>query len=953
MDKAASFIKYIEDSKKAGKKITGIRHFPAVKKKCSAPLSPLDPGIEGFLKAAGTEKLYDHQAKALDLIRGGKNVLISTHTASGKTLVYNIAVFESLLKDPSSKALYVYPAKALARDQLKTAGEFAAGLPGPNLNAGVYDGDTSGPDRLKIKQNPPSILFTNPDMLHSGILAYHGSWNKFFKNLRFIVLDEMHAYRGIFGCHVSGIIRRLRRICSNYGSEPLFIGSSATIDNGAEFSKKLTGLDFSIITESGAPSGDKYFMLWDPGESSPYTDASFLLEKSIENGLKTIVFTKSRKITELIYLWTVQKNPGLKTRISAYRSGYLPEERRRIEKKLFGDELDAVIATSALELGIDVGGLDCCILAGYPGSVISSWQRAGRAGRGDKTSLIIMAALPDALDKYFVKNPNKFFESGFESVIIDEQNPLILSDQLLCAASELPLFPADEKFFGVFSGLAARLASKGEMLLGKDGKTWFASSRYPHRNVSIRSIGENYTIIDAGSSKQMGSISSTRVFSECHPGAVYLHMGLEYDVVSLDLAKRCVYARKTAVDYYTQTTSSETVSIVESLLSKKTGHFLVSTGNVKVDSRVVSWEKRRSSDGVLLGEYKLNLPVQTFETSAVWLELPPEAAKMEALQGGIHAAEHALIALFPLFTMCDRWDIGGVSAVFHPQCSGPVIFMYDACPGGVGLSARAYGQIDKLIKSSFELVSGCPCFEGCPSCIHSPKCGSRNEPLDKRCALKILSGNVFSGAGFSVPGTVKNLPGPARESGCRAEKISPQNKDANILFFDIETQKSAGEVGGWENKRLMRVSVAVSYDEKEAAYEVYNESSINILIDKLFAAGLVVGFNIKNFDMQVLEYYSDRDFSAVKALDILEEVYRALGRRISLQDIASETLGEKKNGSGLDALEWFKNNEIDKLVDYCTKDVHITRELYLFGKKNKFLLFRHKKFGRMRVSVDW
>lgn len=952
----ADFIEELRNSRKGAEKAAHVRHFPAVEKSPAEPAAPLDPAIGRLLGKLGTGGLYSHQAEAVDLSRAGKNVLVSTHTSSGKTLIYNVLVFEALLKKPSDKALYVYPVKALARDQLKTAREFSAGLDS-GIRAEVYDGDTPSSARSRIKREPPGILFTNPDMLHAGILAYHNSWAEFFKNLHYVVLDELHAYRGIFGCHVASVIRRLRRLAAHYGARPVFIASSATMANGAEFSRRLTGLDFAIVDKSGAPRGDKYFMFWDPGQSSTYTDASFLLEKSIENRLKTIVFTKSRKITELIYLWTVERNSHLKKRISAYRAGYLPEERRRIEKKLFDDELDAVIATSALELGIDVGGLDCCMLAGYPGSVISSWQRAGRAGRGDRASLTVMAALPDALDKYFIKHPDKFFDSGFESVIIDEKNAPVLKEHLLCAAAELPLSPADEKLFGPFAPRLRELSGEGRLLEGEDGRSWYSPLKYPHRNVSIRAIGESYAIIDSGTGRVMGDISSSRVFNECHPGAVYLHGGAEYEVEGLDLSKRCVYARKAFVEYYTRTTTSETVDIGITRSTRRVGPFLVSVGGVRVNSQVVSWEKRRSRDGALLGEYKLDLPARTIETSAVWLELPRAAASVRNLQGGLHAVEHAAIALFPLFALCDRWDIGGVSTVFHPQCRGPVIFMYDAYPGGVGLSEKAYEEVERLLESSLQLVKECACDDGCPSCIQSPKCGSRNEPLDKDCAVRILGGEV-PGAKDAVRITGERGK-PARPSvrgGVETEnprKADLKKCSEDMLFFDLETQKSAEEVGGWDNKRLMRVSVAVAYDEKESVYEVYNESTVNKLIDRILGAELVAGFNIKNFDMEVLSRYTGADFGKVKTLDILEEIYIAIGRRISLDALASGTLGEKKSGGGLDALQWFKENRMDLLVDYCMKDVELTRNLYFFGRKNKFLLFNNKKFGKMRISVDW
>ena len=949
------FTKYLRGTQRGCGGIKHLEYIPPEEADYRDFESLLSAPLSSALRRMGIEKLYSHQAEGVGLVKEGENVLVATPTASGKTLVYNLPVFEAVLQDPSVRALYVFPTKALTQDQLKTVREFGLEFEKGSVRAEIYDGDTPAPARMKIKRSPPNILLTNPDMLHLGILAYHSSWEKFFSNLRFVVLDELHTYRGIFGCHVSHILRRLRRICKYYGSNPQFIASSATISNGEEFTRKLTGLDFRVIEKSGSPKGPRYFMFWNPGKRSPYGDAAFLLNESVTSGLKVIVFTRARKITELIANWALEGNPSLTGRLSSYRAGYLPEERREIERKLFSGKLDAVISTSALELGIDVGGLDCCILVGYPGSIISTWQRGGRAGRGESSSLIVLIGLADALDRYFLRHPGDFLARGFESVTIDEHNFPVSVEQLACAAAELPLSAKDEEFYEGIEKILPRVSGEGKILQGKDGKKWFCPAKYPQRRVSIRSMSESYAIIDAEREAVMGDISSSRVFHECHPGAIYLHRGEEYEVIKLDIENRNVYVRKAFLDYYTQVTSFETTNVLKINSTKKLGSFLISWGEVEVKTQAASYEKRRVSGGGLISEHSLNLPAETFVTTSVWMELPERSFRIPDLQGGLHAVEHAGIALFPLFAMCDRWDVGGTSSPFHPQMPGPVIFIYDAYPGGVGLAERAYGKIDELLKAALKLIEECPCEEGCPSCIQSPKCGSRNQPLSKETAILLLK-DVFK---VSVESRGENthslapLRGaeftPMETGSCNGKRSRKQR----IIYFDLETQRSAEEVGGWGNKHLMRVSVAVIYDVMEAGYRTFTEDRVEELVQRLRSADLIVGFNVKRFDWDVLKAYSDVDFSGLKTVDLLEEISRTLGHRLSLDHLARVTLKEGKIADGLQAIRWFREGNIEKLTEYCKHDVDITRRLHLFGKERGYVLFEHRQRGILRIPVEW
>lgn len=733
MDKFLKFLNYIKNSD-----LSEYLVYLKVIEEKRGNLYPLpdfiNPEISDFLKEKGIEKIFLHQKEGIEKLNEGKNIIITTPTGSGKTLIYNIFIVNQILKNPYLKALYIFPTKSLTQDQLNTLKEIGSKI--PEITSEIYDGDTPENIRKKIKRKFPSVILTNPDMLHIGILPSHHSWREFFSNLSFVVIDEVHTYRGIFGSNVSHVIRRLRRLCNYYGSNPRFILSSATIKNPENFARELTGVDFIAVKENTAPSGKKYFLFWDTLDQSPYQQAIKLMRKGIENDLSTIVFTNSRKSAELLQMWGV-KNTSLSDVISAYRAGYLAEERREIERKLFNGELKGVIATSALELGIDVGSLDLCILFGYPGSIISTWQRAGRVGRGEKNSMIIFMGLSDALDKYFLRKPEEFFKREFEDVILNFENEIISENHLKCASFELPIDNNDFSLYGDFIRDIVEKKFKKTF----DGR-YFYFGNYPHREVNLRTVGEIFTIIEINTEKVIGEIEENKVYSECHPGAIYLHHGNKYEVISINPEQKKVITHKANVKYYTQVNWWEKIDILERLKEKE-GKFKFNFGKIEVTTNFVSYEKRREKDKTLIGLYQLNLPSLKFQTQSLWIEIPPEIIddfkkKKIDFHGSIHAAEHSIIGLFPVEVPSDRGDIGGYSFPFHQQTEKPTIFIYDGYPGGVGITKAGFDSIEKIIEYAIESVENCKCEDGCPSCIQSPKCGNNNNPLDKKGCLLLL-----------------------------------------------------------------------------------------------------------------------------------------------------------------------------------------------------------------------
>ena len=721
----------------------------------------LHPDLKTWLDANAIERLYTHQVAAVDAIRRGEHVAVVTSTASGKTLCYNLPVIDALLADPEARALYLFPTKALAQDQVDTVREF--GLPA--ISVATYDGDTPQRERRPIRERA-RLLLSNPDMVHLGILPQHFRWKAFLHRLRFVVIDEMHVYRGVFGSNVANVIRRLRRLCRFHGSNPQFICTSATTANPEEFAARLLGLPVTVIDDDGAPSGPKWFALWNPplinGERSAAARKSALGEATglfadlVGQGVRTIAFTKARKITELIARYAGarlrEESPELAGRISPYRAGYLPEDRRRIERRLFDGDLLGVVSTSALELGIDVGGLDAAVLVGFPGTIASMWQRAGRARRGTEPSLAVLIAQDDALDQYLMRHPDYLFERPCEHAVIDPTNSYILTRHLRCAAAEIALIEPDLQLFGERArDLVGSLVETGELAPRRGRWHWTGKGRYPAQEVDIRSAsGPAFRIVIpprsvASPRRTIGTVESARVFEQAHPGAVYLHQGDAYLVTELDMAGRMVRVSPAAVEYHTQPKTTIDLTIRRPQASRPWGPTTMQFGEVEVTTHVLGFARKQLFSDTVLGIEPLDLPPQSLQTTAFWFEIPDDLERRvrEAgldFAGGIHALEHAAIGVLPLFAMCDRWDIGGVSYPAHPQTGTPVIFIYDGYPGGVGITEKGYALVDALMTATREVIEACPCDSGCPSCIQSPKCGNLNEPLDKRAALMLLEG---------------------------------------------------------------------------------------------------------------------------------------------------------------------------------------------------------------------
>ncbi len=724
----------------------------------AGPEFPLRPEIKEALRTLGVERLYRHQAEGIDLIRRGMNVVVMTPTASGKSLIYNIPVVESILKDHDARALYLFPLKGLEQDQLRAFRELTASIPlegarkaGPGRKpfapepCEIYDGDTTDYRRKKIREGPPSVILTNPDMLHLAINPFHQKWELFLRNLKYVVIDEVHTYRGVFGSHVANVLRRLRRLARLYGADPLFIACSATIANPAELANSLTGLDFELIEKSAAPRGKRNFVFINPAPGqSPYTIATKLFISSVRAGFKTIAFTKARKITELMHSWVKDGAPDVREAISSYRAGFLPEERREIERRLFNGALTGVISTSALELGVDIGGLDVCVLAGYPGTISSTWQRSGRVGRSGHDSLIVMVALADALDQYFMRNPLDFFRRAVEAAVLDNGNRTIIKSHLLCAASEAYLKGTDPVFdVKRFTPVLEELEAEGFLRHWVKGDIWYPRRKYPQKGVSIRESGETYSILkdDGG---MLGEAGFPRVLYELHPGAVYLHKGMQYKVTKLDMDEKKVHCRAASgLDYYTRAVTNEETEILSIEGRKGLNGTVAHIGMLKVTERVLGYMKKSIHADKNLGEFPLYLPPSVFTTLGVWMAvdegiLDEVRAARYSVPGALHAAEHCAIATLPLFALCDRMDLGGVSYPFNADLGSAAIFIYDGHEGGVGLTRRGFECIEEWFSSAVRLMEECDCEVSCPSCTQDPKCGNNNEPLDKRGAMMIL-----------------------------------------------------------------------------------------------------------------------------------------------------------------------------------------------------------------------
>jgi DEAD/DEAH box helicase domain-containing protein len=708
-------------------------------------LAPMPAELDARVRdRLGIDALYTHQADAWDAAQRGEHVIVTTGTASGKTLAFNLPVLDAIARQPKTRALYLYPTKALAQDQLRSLQDLRV----PGVKAAIYDGDTEIDRRWQIRKWA-NLVLTNPDMLHVGLLPHHERWADALHNLRYVVVDEAHVYRGVFGSHVGNVLRRLRRAAAMYGAEPQFLLASATIANPGELARSLVGLDARVVDRDGSPKAERTVVLWNPElldeelgvRASALGDASRLLADLAQRGLRTICFAKSRKAAELIHRFASERisDPDIRSRLAPYRAGYTPAQRRDIERRLVEGELLGVSATDALELGIDIGLLDCAISVGFPGTVASlrqQWGRAGRRGHG----LAILVASEDALDQYFVREPETLLNRRVEGAILDHANPRVLDGHVRAAAFEAPVDDADRATLG--DAALERAALLPELQHTPRGWIW-AGKDYPAARIPLRSTSpDSFTVVDVDSGALLGLVERERAYSTVHEGAVYLHLGEPYLVHQLDLAGGRALVEPFSGDWYTQAKKDTMTTIAEPLRTERRLGMDVAFGRVEVTEQVVAYQRKSIRDQSTIDLNPLDLPETSFETEAVWYL--PEPAHLRDLEreprllGTLHAAEHAMIAILPLWAMCDRWDIGGLSTNVHPQTGRPTIFVYDGHSGGVGITERGFDVFEGWVEDTAKMIDGCPCQSGCPSCVQSPKCGNLNEPLDKDGALSLL-----------------------------------------------------------------------------------------------------------------------------------------------------------------------------------------------------------------------
>ena len=697
---------------------------------------PLPEPVREALDRLGIGRLYVHQALAVDAVRRGENVVVVTGTASGKSLCYNIPVLEGLLQDAEATALYLFPTKALAQDQLRGLLRLKEQSPGLPVQAGTYDGDTPSATRRVLRERG-NVVMTNPDMLHSGILPRHTSWGRFFGALRYVVIDEVHTYRGIFGSHVANVIRRLKRIARHYGASPVFILCSATIANPGEFAERLVGEPFTVVDRDGSPRGRKHFVFWNPpaiGETmerrGAASEARHIMVRLMCDRIQTIAFTRARVVAELLYRYTREdlqrRAPSLARAVRAYRGGYLPEERREIERMLFEGELIGIASTNALELGIDIGGLDAAVIAGYPGSIASTWQQAGRAGRGRQESVAFLIGDNTPLDQYLMRHPEYFFGKSPERAVIDPDNPHIVLSHLRAAIFELPLHVSQEREFGRTAPALLDLLAEDRQVILRGDRWYWTGKGYPASDFSLRNSTDNtYTIVDTtdGKNQVIGSIDEISAFMQLHTEAVYLHQGETHFVSELNLTERVAYVHRADVDYYTQAITDRRIRIDETQMEKEWGRARLGFGDVSVTFVTFMFKKIKFYDKDSIGFGKVDLPPVPLETTAMWLVPPLDAFHAVRSFGrspadGMLGLANVLGEVLPLFAMCDPHDVGTV--VDSSNLGAPALFVFDRYPGGVGFALKAYELIEEILEACADLIHGCACTDGCPSCVGSP-----------------------------------------------------------------------------------------------------------------------------------------------------------------------------------------------------------------------------------------
>jgi DEAD/DEAH box helicase domain-containing protein len=727
------------------------RELPAAMGRAAPLEEPLHPELAARLRARRIAGLWTHQAHAVDALRRGRSVVVATGTASGKSLCYQLPILDSVVAGRRDTALLLYPTKALAQDQLRSLRSWLV----PGLRAVTYDGDTSRDDRAWAR-GKANVVLTNPEMLHVGILPSHARWSDFFLRLRYVVVDELHTLRGVFGSHVAHVLRRLRRAAEHYGAQPAFCFASATIGNPADLASDLCGLPVEAITDDGAPRSARSFAIWERPlldehtgtRASANVETARVLARFVQDAHPTLAFTRSRRGAELVAGYARQmlarSAPAAADRVASYRAGYLPRERRELERALADGRLVGIAATNALELGIDVGSLDAVVLNGFPGTLASMWQQAGRAGRGKRGAVAVLVAGDDQLDQWYAAHPDELFTRRPEAAVVNPQNPFVLEPQVACAAHELPLSPEDERWFGPGLDDAVRSLTVADRLRPRGGRMFWAGREAPAPRVGLRTGSAAEYRLVARDGTLIGTTDDSRVFQVAHPGAVYLHRGQQWRVEHLDVrGHEAVLVEADDVDEYTQPRTEIDIAIASDERAAPQGAGTAHLGAVEVTHRVVAYQRKRISSNEVLEVVPLDLPPRTLSTRACWFTVPDDelaAAGVGAARvlGSVHAAEHGLIGLLPLFAICDRWDVGGVSMADHPATGAPTIFVYDGFPGGAGIAELAYARVAEHVAATRDLVAACPCDDGCPSCVQSPKCGNWNEHLDKAGAVALL-----------------------------------------------------------------------------------------------------------------------------------------------------------------------------------------------------------------------
>ena len=767
---AVEFSKFLEDiasSAEYAGQIVHVEEIAAREAVYGDLMKPLPGPIQEALSSLDIQRLHSHQAEAIEGIRAGKHTAIVTGTASGKTLCYNLPVLERLLAKPEAKALYLFPTKALAQDQVRglrrlaDSHEALADL----VRCGTYDGDTPGPTRRKLRREA-NIIMSNPDMLHQGILPYHSRWGSFFADLDFVVVDEIHSYRGIFGSNVANVLRRLNRICRHYSSSPTYVCCSATIANPAELAERLIGMPVTLVDRDGSPRGPKRFVLWNP----PYLDTGKMERRSsneeghrllvslLRKKVQSIAFARTRIVAELLYRYTSEAlekvNPSLADAVRPYRAGYLPEERREIERRLFSGELLGVTSTNALELGIDVGSLDASLIVGYPGTIASTWQQAGRAGRGTDEALVVLIAYNDPLDQYLMLRPQYLFGRSPEHAVVDPENPYLLAGHIRCAAFELPLREEDAEYFGGQVVPILEILDDLGQVNRIDNAWYWSSTNYPAAEVALRTQSDNtYTIMDTSDGNTViGMVDAISAPETVYPGGVYLHEGSTHLVRELDLEARAAYVERREVDYYTQAILDSSIRAGKRQAEKEYGGGRLCYGEATVTWKTTAFKKIKFYTQENIGYSRLDLPPQHLETASCWFS--PSAEALSVVSGhalkpieGLVGVRNVAVNMLPLLAMCDRLDVGGI--VDSTNFGTPTLFLYDRYPGGLGFAERGYKLFESLMGECLETIEQCPCDQGCPSCVGlaatqppqqmDPDLG-RGYPIpDKAAALVLLS----------------------------------------------------------------------------------------------------------------------------------------------------------------------------------------------------------------------